>query len=156
VFVKGDAPFLVLYDDLAAPEPATFQFMLHALKPFTVDEAQAHLSVEQPKAGVTAKYLSPAPLSFRQWDGFTPPPDKEFPNQWHVEAGTTEKRKELAMITVLVPHRAGQHVAWRADREETATGLQVRITLASKSTIVTFPKSGVAGPTVTGDDFNRL
>lgn len=81
--MKGERPFLVIYDDLAASEPATFQFMLHALKPFAVDGAAARLAVEQPKAGVTVRYLSPVALTFRQWDGFTPPPTKEFPNQWH-------------------------------------------------------------------------
>jgi hypothetical protein len=155
IFVKGDMPFIVLYDDLEAREPSTFQFMLHALKPFTIDEKTGELSVEQPKAGVIAKYFSPMPLSFRQWDGFEPSPDKEFPNQWHVEAGTKDKRMELSMITVLVPHRAGQPVTWRADRKDTADGLRVRITLAGKSTTVTFPKSGATGPTVADNSTNR-
>jgi hypothetical protein len=58
-FVKGDAPFLVLYDDLAAKEPSTFQFMLHALKSFSVDQQRGRLSVEQKNASVEARYLSP-------------------------------------------------------------------------------------------------
>jgi hypothetical protein len=148
VFVKGTAPFIVLYDDLAAPAPATFQFMLHALKPFTLDEAQARLAVEQTHAGLTAQYLSPLPLAFRQWDGFQPPPDREFPNQWHVEAGTSEARASLAMVTVLVPHRAGQRREWRADRQDTPDSLLVRVTVAGRTSSVRFPKAGIAGPTV--------
>ena len=148
-FVKGDAPFIVLYDELAAKEPSTFQFMLHALKEFTVDDKAALLSVERTNASVTVKYLSPEPLTFRQWDGFNPPPKKEFPNQWHVEAGTLEKRKEVAMLTVIVPHRAGKGAAWQAERVEAAPSLGARVTLGGKTTVVTFPKSTGAPPTVT-------
>jgi hypothetical protein len=147
-FVKGERPFIVLYDELAAKEPATFQFMLHALKPFTVDDQAAQLAVEQPKAGVTVKYLSPTPLAFRQWDGFTPPPSKEFPNQWHVEAGTLEKRQEVGMLTILVPHRAGQNVAWQAERVETGETLGARVTLGDRTTRVTFAKTSGGSPTL--------
>ena len=147
-FVKGDAPFLVLYDELAAREPSTFQFMLHALKPFTVDDRAAQLSVEQPNAGVTVKYLSPTPLAFRQWDGFAPKPTREFPNQWHVEAGTQEKRMEIGLLTILVPYRAGKAVAWQAERVETGTSLGARVVLDGQTTVVTFSKSGTNAPTV--------
>ncbi len=148
VLVKGDMPFIVLYDDLAAKDPSTFQFMLHALKSFTVDEAGAQLSVEQPNAGVAVKYLSPLPLAFRQWDGFQPPPDREFPNQWHVEAGTKEKRTDIAMLTVIVPYRAGKMTEWQADRLETGQSIAARVKLGGKTTTVTFVKSVEAAPTV--------
>jgi len=140
-FVKGDAPVIVIYDDLVAAQPATFQFMLHSLKAFDVDDKAAQLSVEQPKAGVTVRYLSPAPLAFRQWDGFEPKPKKPFPNQWHVEAATQEKRDALGMLTVIVPHRAGQRADWKAERLETATALGVRLTLGGKTTLVAFSKT---------------
>ena len=55
---------------------------------FVVDEAAARARIEQPKAGATVQYLSPVPLSFRQWDGYEPKPEREFPNQWHLEAGS--------------------------------------------------------------------
>ncbi len=140
-FVKGDAPFIVIYDDLVAAQPATFQFMLHALKSFDVDEKAAQLSVEQPKAGVTVRYLSPAPLAFRQWDGFDPKPKKPFPNQWHVEAGTRDKLDSLGMLTVIVPYRAGQRTDWKAERVETATTIGVRMTLGGKTTLIDFKKT---------------
>jgi hypothetical protein len=128
------APFVVIYDDLEAKSPATFQFMLHALRKFELDEKQARLTVQQPTAGVAVAYLSPAPLQFRQWDGFAPPPTKEFPNQWHVEAGTREKLKRLAMITVLLPYRGDKRPDWSAARIETAAGLGVRVTVDGRTT----------------------
>jgi hypothetical protein len=140
-FVKGSAPVIVIYDDLVAAQPATFQFMLHALKAFDVDDKATQLSVEQPKAGVTVRYLSPALLAFRQWDGFQPKPKKPFPNQWHVEAATQGKRDVLGMLTVLVPYRAGQRADWKAERIETSTALGVRLTFGDKTTLIAFSKA---------------
>lgn len=139
---KSSVPFIVIYDDLEAKEPATFQFMLHARKAFKVDEKDARLSVDQPKAGVEVRYLSPTPLAFRQWDGFTPPPKKEFPNQWHVEAATRDKAQQLGMLTVLAPYRAGNCPDWSAERGETKTTLGARVTYGEKRVSVVFPKPG--------------
>jgi len=141
----NDAPLIVLYDDLEAQQPATFQFMLHALKPFELDERQLRLSVEQPKAGVDVQYLAAVPLGLRQWDGFQPPPDREFPNQWHVEAGTRDKCRQLAMLTVLVPYRAGKRPAWSAQRIENEGRVGVRWLCGSRETTVSFPKPGASG-----------
>jgi hypothetical protein len=105
-----------------------------------VDEETSRLSVEQPKAGVIVKYFSPVPLSFRQWDGFEPKPDKEFPNQWHVEAGTKQKQKEVGVLTVIVPYRSGQRREWQAERMETDSAVGVRVVRDGKVTLVAFRK----------------
>lgn len=152
VFVKGSAsgprsvPYLVLYDDLEAKSPTTFQFMLHALAVFELDEGRQRLSVQQAHAGVDVQYLGPQPVAFRQWDGFTPPPTKPFPNQWHVEAGTREPSRQLGMLTILVPYRAGQRPDWTAQRVETEAGLGVRFTSGGQVQTVTFAPPGAAAP----------
>jgi hypothetical protein len=152
-FVKPD--LIVICDDLAAPKPVSYQFMLHALSPFTVDESAGRLFVQQPKAGVSAQYLSPAPLTFRQWDGYEPKPDREFPNQWHVEAGTREKLAELRMLTVIVPQRAGQtDVAWKAERIETDTAVGVRVVRDGKATLVAFRKADQGKASLGSVSFN--
>jgi hypothetical protein len=139
-FVKPD--LIVICDDLAAPKPASFQFMLHALVPFEVDEASARLSAKQPKASVSALYLSPTPLTFRQWDGFDPKPDRDFPNQWHVETGTREKVTELRVLTVIVPQRTGQsQVACKAVRLESDTAIGARVWRDGKPVLVAFRKA---------------
>ncbi len=151
VFVKPD--LIVICDDLAAPEPASFQFMLHALSPFSVDESGARLSVKGAKAVVTAQYLSPTPLNFRQWDGYNPKPDKEFPNQWHVEAGTREKITKLRMLTVMVPERAGQQRPWHAERLESDTAVGVRWRRDGKTTVVAFRKEDQGQASLEGIQF---
>lgn len=126
VFFKPDT--IIIYDDLIAAEPSTFQFMLHALKQFTVDAGTGRLGVEQPTAGVQVQYLSPVSLEFRQTDGFVPPPNKPFPNQWHVQAATTGKHKSLGMVTVIVPHRAGRQENWTATRDDRDGKVVVTVT----------------------------
>ncbi len=148
VFVKGDRPFVVLYDELVAPAPATFQFMLHALQEFTVIPAASRLRLERKAASLDVAYLSPVPLQFTQTDGFNPPPTREFPNLWHVEAGTTEPRAALGVVTVLVPHRAGRATAWEAKRTDSGDGATVEIVIGDRSHTLRFPTAGGEQPVV--------
>jgi len=145
-FLKGKAPpAIVIYDDLEAAQPSSFQFMLHGLQEFKVDQQQAALVLDRPKAGVLVYYLSPVPLGFRQWDGYDPKPTKDFPNQWHVEAGTREKQTHMEMLTVLVPYRAGQRPECKLERVETAGAVGVRMVVGNQSCDVAFRREGVAG-----------
>ena len=148
VFVKGIQPFIVLYDELVAPQPATFQFMLHGLRAFTFDQANGRARIEQPKAAVEVAYLAPVPIAFKQTEGFVPAPTREFPNHWHLEAGTTEPRKEMGVVTVLMPQRAGQATGWVARRveHESTDGAKgavvVEVEVGGKTHRVRFPRPG--------------
>jgi hypothetical protein len=142
LYAKPDV--VVLYDDLVAKESSTFQFMLHGNRAFEVDENG--LRIELPKAGADIRYLSPLPLAFRQWDGYEPKPSREFPNMWHVEASTREKKTEVGVLTVIVPYRAGKRVPWTAARIESETALGVRLERAGKTTRLLFRKDGARGP----------
>ena len=142
-FVKPD--FIVLCDDLAATNEVTFQFMLHALKPFAVDESAARLKSSSPRPAQPFSTLSPVPLSFRQWDGYEPKPERAFPNQWHVEAGTKEKRREIQMLTVIVPYRAGQCGEWKAQRLESSSAVGVRLRQDGNNLVVAFRKAHQPG-----------
>ncbi|MEY4004687.1 MAG: hypothetical protein RLZZ221_783, partial [Verrucomicrobiota bacterium] len=146
VFLKGARPCVVIYDELVASRPVTYQFMLHAPRAFAVDEAAGRLRVEQTKAGVEIAYLAPESLGFKQTDGFNPPPSREFPNLWHVEAGTRTKRAEIGVTTVMVPYRAGQGAPWTARRSETSAGVAIEIDLGTEQTAVVFPKPGTDTP----------
>jgi len=148
LFAKPDV--ILLCDDLTAPQPATFQFMLHALGPFTVDETAARLSTRQSRAAVTVQYLAPVPLRFRQWDGYEPKPMREFPNQWHVEAATTNRLSELRMLTVIIPHRVGAETSWRAERLESDTALGVRLVRGRETQTLAFRKTDAVARRSTG------
>lgn len=146
-FVKDAAtPFLVIHDDLEATKPATFQFMLHALSPFKIDESNKALSLQRDKAGLQVRYLSSEALKFRQWDGYKPPPTREFPNQWHVEAGTSTKSHQVHMITLIVPHQDDKAPRLEAQRVDTPESIGVRGTLDGRPFHVAFRREGVTGP----------
>jgi len=148
VLVKGAQPFVVLYDELIAPQPATYQFLLHGLAAFTTDDKTVGAHLEQPKAALEVRYLSPVPVGFRQTDGFQPAPSKEFPNHWHLEAGTTEPRAELGMVTVLLPHRAGPAPAWSAQRDDTGSGVAVEVIVGGTRHRIEFPAPGTEAAVV--------
>jgi hypothetical protein len=135
-FVKPDV--IVICDDLAATNEVTFQFMLHGLAPFAVEDKAGRAKIEQPKAGATVQYLTPTPLTFRQWDDYDPKPQHEFPNQWHLEAGTKERRREIQMLTVIIPYHAGQAADWHARRLESSSAVGVCLERNGKDVVVAF------------------
>jgi hypothetical protein len=146
LFLKKPEPLIVILDDVAAVQPATFQFLLHGYSEFKVDDRQSRVQQQQAKAGVTAQYLSPVPLQMRQWDGFQPPPDREFPNQWHVETGTKEKLPGIAMLTILKPYRgADPGQDFRAERVESPTAVGVRLNDGKETRIIGFCRGGAQG-----------
>ncbi|HOC56025.1 MAG TPA: DUF4962 domain-containing protein [Verrucomicrobiota bacterium] len=148
-FVKPN--LIVICDDLSATNEATFQFMLHAPGPFTLDAAAGRATVEQPKAGATVQYLSPVPLSFRQWDGYEPKPERDFPNQWHLEAGTQDPRQDIQVLTVIVSCRAGKATPWNARRLESRAAVGVRLERDGKPLVVAFRKAHQPGKAVLED-----
>jgi hypothetical protein len=141
---------IVLCDELRTKEPSTFQFLLHGFSAFEVDESSARLIQEQPRAGVIAQYVSPMPVKFRQWDGYDPPPRERFPNQWHVEASTTQPEAKLSMITVLVPYRRGKAPQLDTSRMETEQAVGVAGSVAGVPFRVVFLKEGVKPPVKVG------
>ncbi len=144
---------IVLYDDLVAKQPATFQFMLHALTEFSLDENGTRLDVKQRRAGVTIQYLSPERLQLSQSSGYDPPPEVTFPNQWHVKATTTKPLEQLGVLTVIVPYREGAKPEWRAQRYESSTAVATQIQLGNKIVFVAFRKLGVEVAEVAGYTF---
>ncbi len=142
-FAKPD--LIVIFDDLAATNEVTFQFMSHGLKPFLVNTQECKLTLQARKAGVEISYLAPFPLEFRQFDGFEPKPEKDFPNQWHVEASTKPKSKELLMLTVLAPFQTPAKPQWRFERIETPSAIGIRGELNDEVLYVGFRKPNQAG-----------
>lgn len=146
--IKPD--IVVMVDEAEAAAPAKFQFMLHGLREFTVDQAAQRLKLERGKAGVVVDYIAEAPLEFRQWSGYEPGVDERYlasigragsiPNQWHVEASTPQASLAVWTVTVMRPFRTGAPPPGRLTVERTAKG--VRITVPGRPVSVELEREG--------------
>lgn len=108
----------VMLDDLAAPKPATFQWLLHAYQKIDMDEEDRILYVRRQPAAMEVRLLLPTELVFSQTDRYEPEPEKlrgpdpgkirgDIPNTWHLTAGTPAAATTAQFLTVLLPHRVG-------------------------------------------------
>ncbi len=128
---------IVMIDDAEAPAPAQFQWMLHGLGEFSVDESAQQLRLERGKAGVLVDYVADGPLSLQQWTGYEPAPDMRYlasigradgiPPQWHVEAASKQPAERAWTVTVMRPYRQGDPAQGRVTAERTAAGMKVNV-----------------------------
>ncbi|MEW6359945.1 MAG: DUF4962 domain-containing protein [Planctomycetota bacterium] len=102
----GGPPVIVIRDELRAPKPSSFQFLLHALSRMEVNAAGQQATIAQGAARCRVDYLAPRGLTFDQHDRFTQPPFKPSPNQWHLTASTAAATAETASLIVIQPCRA--------------------------------------------------
>jgi hypothetical protein len=149
-FVKPD--LIVIFDDLVATNEATFQFMLHALQPFQVQEGGKRMTLKLPKASAEIQYLTSEHVVLRQWDGFDPAPEREFPNQWHIEAGTTRRLQRIQMLTAIVVSRGEipSPRSWSAERMESASAVGLHFRRGGQTKLVAFRKAHQAGSAALG------
>ncbi len=93
---------IVIHDLLEAPEPSTFQWLLHAQQPFALGTQVLYLKTDAGKLDIT--FMKPAGLSFSQTNEFDPPPHdwaKIDLKEWHVTAATETPEKALEFVTVI-------------------------------------------------------
>ena len=99
--IKLDATSFVLIDELTAPAPATFSWLLHSLKKMELQTKSNSLNVRNGEANCRIDLASSQGFKFSQDDKFDPPPSmagsfntrkkKRCPNEWHFKAETTRK-----------------------------------------------------------------
>ncbi|MGQ0550356.1 MAG: heparinase II/III domain-containing protein, partial [Armatimonadota bacterium] len=143
----------VLYDDLAAPQPVTWEWWLHALSRMEVapsgpGSSAGEVRIHEGRAGMIARYLEPGDLAFMQTDRFAVPPEDGRPNQWHVVASMRTQRPAAAFLVVLMPHRAGETADLpRVSRVEGEGALGVSLIWPDgRRDLVGFRRPGHAGP----------
>ncbi|MCC6145361.1 MAG: heparinase II/III family protein, partial [Candidatus Hydrogenedentes bacterium] len=93
---------VVIHDLLEAPEPSTFQWLLHARGQFEIADQAAVWSGDP--GSVQVKFLTPAGLGLTQTDAFDPPPAEWTGwdlGEWHLTAETSEKQARQQFITLL-------------------------------------------------------
>jgi hypothetical protein len=119
--------FMVL-DELAAPEPAQFSWLLHAFDRMDVDRVASTVVATRHGASLTAHPKSEAGLVFHQSDVFdTPynegnPPEyhEKMANQWHFSARTEIRAPQTRIAAAMAVRGPGedfvtgwkQHPGW--------------------------------------------
>lgn len=101
----------VMFDDLAAAKPATFQWLLHAYEKMDVNEPAQTLRVRRDPAAMEVRLLLPGALAFSQTDKYQPEPESTkggWSNTWHLTASTTQPDTAGQFLVVLLPHRIGR------------------------------------------------
>lgn len=92
------ASIIVMVDDLAADEPSTFQWLLHAWEPFDVDAGEATFASRRDGAELLGRLFSDRRLNLTQTDAWPVEPDEGYPDldkplppkRWHLTAGTDQ------------------------------------------------------------------
>ena len=97
----------LLLDELEAPRPALFQWMLHAFEKMEIGAGR--LVSRRRGAVLEVELKCEAGLNLSQSDRFDTPynhgiPDayhRDMPNHWHVTASTAEKRARIKIAAVM-------------------------------------------------------
>ena len=101
---------ILMLDDLEAPEPAQFQWLLHSLEKMTLKPSVGQVSSTRGQASLTARLHCRQDLNITQTDKFNPPfnegnPEeyqREMPNHWHVTASTKTKSESVRILAVML------------------------------------------------------
>lgn len=124
---------LVIHDLLEAPEPSTYQWLLHAPGEFEVREQGARWAGEPGVADVAFVY--PQGLEITQTGEFDTPPHEwaHFKlNEWHLTAAVTEKAARQEFLTVI--RLEGTETQVKA--QKTQDGFQLEVTQPAGETAV--------------------
>lgn len=124
LFVKPH--LIIIVDELATPEPQTFEWWLHAEEEMRID-GQHDIGLEIGDVRCSVNMLAPEGLALTQTDQFDPPPRERIKlTQWHLTAKTQEPATSMRFVTVLRPWRAGERPRMDAQCEVTEEACAVR------------------------------
>lgn len=128
----------VIYDDVAAPEPVTFEWRLHGNAPV---EAEANkMKVVQGDAVLNVDFIVPTSLALSTHEGADPPPENDYPPQYYAVAATTEPVATTGYLAVLSPERAGAITPMAIVPLSSGDTPGLRININGEETLVAFKK----------------
>ncbi len=152
VFCKPD--LVVIYDRLAAPEPATFEYWLHALNEIR-DDDQHGLQVKAGEVVCDIDFLTPAGLTFTQTNDYDPNPRPRIKlREWHLTATTPRKQATLEFVTVYQPRREADAALPKPTLATVAGGYVLRAKLRQGEVVMllpTAPDAKLSADGVSGD-----
>lgn len=127
VYLRPDV--FVLFDDLVAPTPSEYSWLLHAYHSFEYDEATGSITVNARNASLQGQLWASSPTRFSQTNEFAVPLDEPMnvAEQWHLTATTTERADTGYFLSVLRPRKRNDATEFAAERFDANGGQGVRI-----------------------------
>jgi hypothetical protein len=120
-----------------APEPATYQWLLHARSEMTLDEGQQTVRISSDDARLHTQLLQPTDLSFEQVKGFPVEPERGGSDHFHFTADTVDPAESAVFHSVLTAYRAGDSGRVpEAEVLEAEGGAAVRLQWPDESALV--------------------
>jgi hypothetical protein len=139
IFIKPE--LVIVYDRLAANEPSTYEYWLHAVNKIGV-AGQHDVQVVNGDVVCDIDFLAPTGLSFTQTDQYDPNPRPRIKlREWHLTATTADKQKEIEFITLYRIHRKNQPVPKEAELLSLPGGYGLQTTLSFGRAAVLLPKA---------------
>jgi hypothetical protein len=137
VFVKPE--LVVVYDRLEARQKSSFEYWLHAVNEFAVED-QDDIRLEVGDVACKIRMLAPRELSFSQTNEYDPNPRQRVKlREWHLTATTKEKAKSAQFITLIWPHRKGQEPPTDAELDPIPGGYCLSVKLAEGRVAMLLP-----------------
>jgi len=107
---------IVVVDDLAAPQPSDFQWLLHAHHQFELNEAAQSLVSRKQTEAMTVHLVTAGGFAFSQTNEWPVSPKKGYPTakwpepakQWHFTAATREKAAARRIAAIMLVNRDGK------------------------------------------------
>jgi len=148
VFVKPE--LVVVYDRLAARQPATFEYWLHAVNEFAVGD-QRNIEVRAGDVSCAIDILAPKGLKFSQTDQYDPNPWPQITTrEWHLTAATPSKTGGCEFVALYRPHRANRPVPAAASLKPIDGGYLLEAELSDGRVIALLPTDDSAALSAEG------
>lgn len=143
IFIKPE--LVIVYDRLAAREPSTYEYWLHAINKMEVSD-QHNVQVVNGDVLCEIDFVTPAGLTFTQTDQYDPNPRPRITlREWHLTAATPDKQKEQEFITLYRIHRRHEPVPKEATLIHRPEGYILKAALSFGTAEVILPKADTAG-----------
>ena len=111
VYYQRPRDFLII-DELEAPKPVRFDWLLHALEKMEIDRRNNTVTIRKGKARLVVEFISPEELTFSQTNKFTASPGRAYPegyaypDQWHLTVSTREKSEAVSFVVKMKVRKA--------------------------------------------------
>jgi len=137
IFIKPE--LIIIFDRLQAPEPASYEYWLHAINKFEITD-QHNIRMINDGVCCDIDFLTPQQLRFRQTNQYDPNPRPRIKlREWHLTASTATKQRKIEFVTLYRPYRIGQSLPRKAVLTDLGTGYYLRAELSDGAVHVLLP-----------------